>query len=191
MDRNPVIRLVPLTNVIENDIIQDTVITEEGVVLTHEQLLEIEQIVGIPLGPFPTSLASIAGHTMDTQIIAFTHSAPVRAFYEDGVLDPAIIEESEGAGLAAHPVTTYMAVFNDRDRELVITEETYRAMVENVEPHNEAPTEEGVERLQTSMEPISGDRQTRNEPAVDGHGRTRPYREDTRFPARTPSTIAE
>lgn len=142
-----------------------------------------EPLVGISSTGYPTSSRSRAGYTMDSYLIANTQSAPLRAFYYAGILNPTFENTTENDII----VTDYFAEFTDRDRTLAITEETYRAMTEGVEPHNEEPTTAGMERIQTSMKPISADRRSSQETARDGHGRTRPYRDDTRFPASTPT----
>lgn len=186
MNRNPVVRIPPLTTPFDSGIIENEF--AEELPLTDEQIIAVEDLIfGIELGPHPASNLSLGGFTFDSTLIVNTRVITVKALWEAGLLVPRIEVATQGSGLSATTVNDYFADFTDRNRTLAITPETYRVMMENLQvPHNETPTDDGVERIQTSMEPISSDRQSSQEQAVDGHGRTKPYRDDTRFPARTP-----
>lgn len=156
-----------------------------------EATISLEELAGdeVPLTISatgnPQSTRSKGGYTLDTTLISNSRVVTVRSLRDDGLLTPVFTNLVEGVGLGAHVVTLYEAEFNDRERSFVITEETYRAILNKVEPHDEALDSEGVDRVQLSMTPITDDREGSREAAIDSRGRTRKYRDDTRFPAST------
>jgi hypothetical protein len=164
----------------QDDIIQAVSVFD---LLTPDQLAEVaqeEESFGISSSGFPPSTASIGGHTLDTYIIANTASMPLRAFWNAGKLTPL----SENVVEDAQTRTTYSVSFTDRDRVIIVTEETYRVMVEDSYPQDEAPDSAGIERIQTSIDPLVQDRMSSLESAIDGRGNAKPFNADTRFPAR-------
>jgi uncharacterized protein (DUF2336 family) len=151
---------------------------------------EHDALMGISSTGLTQATVSRDGFTLDTTIIVNTRSVPVRSLWEGGLIAPTVETIYEGAGLSSHPVSMYRAVFNDRNRSFAITEETYRAMNTAVDgilapTMPEAASDDGNERLQVSVERMSEDRMSSQEPAVDSRGNVREYHEDTRFPAHT------
>lgn len=173
-----------LTNEEESGIIQTLPLES---FLTTEELAEVDAQIeqfGISSSGFPSSRASINGHTYNSTIIANTVSVPLWAFVQAGL----IALESENVIEDGNTVTTYKAVFTDRDREVVITEETYRIIEEGIEvPLEEALSDSATERVQTSIDPIVQDRFSSLESERDGRGNLKTYSEDERFPARRQS----
>lgn len=133
---------------------------------------------------FPQATRSRKGFTIDTTLIVNGVSQSVRTLWEAGVLNIQQTTAVEGTGIAAQTVTLYEAVFNDRPRSFVITEETYRALNQGTEPYNEVPSDEQQLRINTSMKPFAQDRLSSRENPNDSKGRPKRYSDDTRFPAR-------
>ena len=157
----------------------------EATIKLEDLLDEDELNEEIALGPYPSSTRSQKGFTLDTTLIVNSRVVTVRNLRDQGLITPVATQTVQGVGPGQIIVMLYEAVFNDRERSFVITEETYRSIVQNVEPHNEDLDSDAVDRVQLSMEPITDDRMESKEAAVDSKGRTREYRDDTRFPAHT------
>lgn len=188
-NRVPVIEDAALTSDTDSGILQpvlvEDVLSEQELQQLSEEAQVLEKQLGISSSGFPPSSRSLKGYTLDSTLIANTVSLPVRALYQAGLLNPTMTNITEGTGLAAHVVTLYRAEFTDRNRSFDITEETYRAMVNGVEPHNEEIDEDAILLVQASVDPTVADRGSSRESSVDGRGNTKPFNEDTRFPART------
>lgn len=142
-----------------------------------------ELLLGISSTGLPQSSRSAKGFTLDTTIIVNTVARTVRSLWADGLLRVVTSSAVEGTGIAAHTVSLYEAEFVDRVRSFVITEETYRALNEGMEPMNEVPSPEQQDRINTSMEVMTADRLSSQEAPNDSKGRPKRYSVDTRFPA--------
>lgn len=156
-------------------------------VLTPDELAEVEATADQPLGiarsGLPESKRSAGGYTLDSTLIVNGVSQTVRVLNDAGILRPVTSTTIEGTGLAIQTVALYEAEFTDRIRSFVITEETYRALMEGVEPHNEEPTLDQTQAIQTNHEVMTADRMSSQESPADAKGRLKTYHEDTRFPA--------
>jgi hypothetical protein len=150
----------------------------EGVEQAHE-----EQLLTLSSTGYPQASRSASGFTLDTYIIVNSVSVPVRSLWNAGILGIRTNTTTEGTGLALHTVSLYEAYFLDRNRSFVITEETYRALNEHIEPNNEVPSELQQQHINTSIEPLVQDRLSSRENPNDARGKPKRYSEDTRFPA--------
>ena len=168
----------------------DMVLATLGPQEIEEIVGEHDDLVGISSTGLEQATVSFNGFTLDTTIIVNTRVVTVRHLWEAGVIDPTVETVIEGTGLEAHPVSMYRAVFNDRNRSFAITEETYRSMTQATDgilapTIPESAGDVGNERLQVSVEPITEDRLSSQDPAVDSRGHVREFHEDTRWPAHT------
>ena len=157
--------------------------------LTPEELHEVnenaqeEELRTLSVTGLPQSSRSAKGFTLDTTLIVNSVSQTVRSLWDAGLLTVRATTTTEGTGLALHTVSLYEAVFIDRPRSFVITEETYRALTAGTEPYNEVPSPDQQDRIDTSIEVMTADRLSSQEAPNDAAGRPKRYSDDTRFPA--------
>jgi hypothetical protein len=149
--------------------------------------------LGEPTNP-PVAAQSRSGYSLDTSFIypgSNERVTNLRVQHEYDNIDVAAIPTTESSGGLMRVVTLYTATTRDGVFSTPITYATYQFLLGvragDDEAYNDGTdityTEDQSEAIEASTEPITADRMSPRESALDGHGRLKKFRPDTRWPA--------